>query len=60
MHNGPHGLMLPACVQVRDILQARSPEAMFALRVRVTPYPEGLFSVWIMLAVKYPQRRGGE
>ena len=52
--------MLPACVQVRDILQARSPEAMFALRVRVTPYPEGLFSVWIMLAVKYPQRRGGE
>ena len=45
-------------VQVLDILATTNPEARFALRVRVTPYPEGLFSCWVMLAVKHPQRDG--
>ena len=36
-----------------DILVTSKPEAAFALRARVVPYPEGLFSTWVMLAVKY-------
>lgn len=39
--------------QVLDICSVSSPDAVFALRVRVTQYPEGLISVWLMLAVKH-------
>lgn len=38
--------------QARDILLDTSPQHAFGLRVKVWPYPEGLFSVWVMLAVK--------
>lgn len=40
-------------MQVLDICSVSSPDAVFALRVRVTQYPEGLISVWLMLAVKH-------
>ena len=47
----------PPPSQVQDIMATSSPEASFALRVRVTGYPEGLSSVWVMLAVKHPQQK---
>ena len=57
MHGGELiGIAVPLGMQVVDILSTTNPEARFALRVRVTPYPEGLLSVWVMLAVKHPQR----
>eukprot|EP00798_Chlamydomonas_sp_ICE-L_P007054 gene7054-150_t len=39
--------------QVLDILGTASTEAAFAFRAHVVPYPEGIFSIWVMLAVKY-------
>lgn len=40
-------------VQVQDIVGTSMPAMAFALRVRVSPYPEGVLSIWMMLAVKY-------
>ncbi|KAG2443237.1 hypothetical protein HYH02_009310 [Chlamydomonas schloesseri] len=39
--------------QMLDILGTTAPTAAFAMRVKVFAYPEGLTSVWLMLAVKY-------
>ncbi|KAG2443442.1 hypothetical protein HXX76_001800 [Chlamydomonas incerta] len=39
--------------QMLDILGTTAATASFALRVKVFAYPEGLTSVWLMLAVKY-------
>ncbi|KAG2497285.1 hypothetical protein HYH03_004868 [Edaphochlamys debaryana] len=39
--------------QMLDILGTTSPTAAFALRLKLFAYPEGLCSVWLMLAVKY-------
>lgn len=36
----------------QDVLQTRSPDAAFALRVRVTAFPEHAYSCWVMLAVR--------
>lgn len=39
--------------QARDVLAPAGPApAVLALRVRVTAWPEGLFSTWVMLASK--------
>ena len=39
---------------VQDILSTQAPDVSFALRVKVYQYPEHLFSVWLMLALKSP------
>ncbi|KXZ45045.1 hypothetical protein GPECTOR_59g653 [Gonium pectorale] len=39
--------------QMLDIMGTTASTAAFALRVKVFAYPEGLTSVWLMLAVKY-------
>lgn len=39
---------------VQDILSTQAPEVTFALRVKVFPYPEHVFSLWLMLAMKCP------
>ena len=44
---------LVADAQGREVLLARAQGCAFALRVKVWAYPEGLFSVWLMLAVKH-------
>jgi len=36
-----------------DIMKTRADHVYFALRVQVYPYPEGLVSVWVMLAVRF-------
>ena len=37
---------------VIDMLSSLCPEATFAMRVHVVPYPEGVLCAWVMLAVK--------
>ena len=41
-----------------DILASRGDNVRFALRVRVFPYPEGMASVWVMLAVRFHAASG--
>lgn len=36
-----------------DVVHVRGDYARFALRVRVTVYPENTLAVWVMLAVRY-------
>ena len=43
----------PAAVAV---LAVRDPAASFALRVMIFPYPEGVCSVWVMLAAQFPRQ----
>ncbi|GAX75102.1 hypothetical protein CEUSTIGMA_g2546.t1 [Chlamydomonas eustigma] len=43
--------------QVLEILKTRHTGTSFALRAHVVAYPEGLVSIWFMLAVKYPEMR---
>ncbi|KAK9824234.1 hypothetical protein WJX72_008815 [[Myrmecia] bisecta] len=38
---------------VADMLAVSAPDASFALRLRITQYPENVVSAWLMLAVKY-------
>ncbi|CCW62288.1 unnamed protein product [Phytomonas sp. EM1] len=37
----------------KEIIETVAEDAKFALRVRVFPYPEGIKSVWAMVAVEY-------
>ena len=46
-------------MQVQDILSTRTYGCNFAFRARVFTYPEGLVSVWMMVAVKFRGPVGG-
>jgi centrosomal protein CEP76 len=37
----------------KDILELAAEETHLAVRVRITPFPEGVFSVWVMIAARY-------
>jgi hypothetical protein len=37
----------------KDIIYSRGDQVVFAIRCKVCPYPQDIFSIWIMLAVKY-------
>tara|TARA_B100001094_G_scaffold21784_1_gene18445 strand:+ start:127 stop:771 length:645 start_codon:yes stop_codon:yes gene_type:complete len=41
---------------VQAMLAVRDPAAVFALRAMVFPYPEGVCSVWVMLAAQFPRQ----
>ncbi len=43
----------PRAAQAADLLAAEG--GVLGLRLRVTAYPEGLASVWLMLAARSPQ-----
>ena len=42
---------------IKDMLTTNVPDALFAFRTKVTPYPEGIVSVWVMLALKFSNAR---
>ena len=46
------GLILSSDVG-KDVLYTRGDNATFALRCKIFPYPQGINSIWIMIAVKY-------
>jgi len=37
----------------KDIIYTRGDNARFAVRCKIFPYPQDIYSIWIMLAVKY-------
>lgn len=41
-------------VPVQEMLSSQTIEVSFALRVKIFQYPEHVFSVWLMLAMKCP------
>ena len=42
----------------KQLLQLRAPETRHALRVRAVQYPEGISTVWVLLAAHYPPEGG--
>ena len=38
------------------VLAVRDPAASFALRVMISPYPEGVCPVWVILAAQFPRQ----
>ena len=56
LESGPilEGLLDDHAVQA--MLAVRDPAAVFALRAMVFPYPEGVCSVWVMLAAQFPRQ----
>ncbi len=37
----------------KDVLYTRGDNSSFALRCKIFPYPQGINSIWLMIAVKY-------
>lgn len=48
------GAALLAEHAVQEMLACAGPGTEFGLRARVTPYPDEVVSVWVMLCAKHP------
>lgn len=39
----------------KDILYSRGDQVSFAVRCKIYPYPQNVYSIWLMIATKYRQ-----
>ena len=37
----------------KDVLLSRGDQIKHAVRVKIVPYPENIFAIWVMIAVRY-------